>query len=145
MADAIPAENFRICGPLPNRVPALPSNVQLMGPVRYEEVPNLLSSARVGILPLSDSKENSGRSPMKFYEYLASGLFVLTRSTPEIERRSAPGVFCYENEQQLRSILKGSPFDTGTNSAGRDYALGHDWRNKATSILEFCEGVANGK
>ena len=30
---------------------------------------------------------NNGRSPMKFYEYLAAGIPVFTRATDEIKRR----------------------------------------------------------
>ena len=46
-----------------------------------------LSRYRVGLLPLSDEPTNSGRSPMKLYEYLASGLNVVTRATGPITAR----------------------------------------------------------
>ena len=41
------------------------------GPVDYADLPKILARYRVGLLPLSDEPTNSGRSPMKLYEYLA--------------------------------------------------------------------------
>lgn len=81
-ASSFPDERFDIWGPVPTgvKVPPLPTNVSLLGTVDYSEVPDLLSTYRVGLLPLKNAPENAGRSPMKLYEYLASGLTVVSTS-----------------------------------------------------------------
>ena len=58
----------------------------------YQSIASELHRARVGLLPLSASRENEGRSPMKLYEYLAAGLRVLARSTSTLVERRALGV-----------------------------------------------------
>ena len=68
---------FRIAGPVRD-VPDLPANIIVMGAVAYGDVPALMRTASVAIMPLSCADENRGRSPMKLYEFLASGLPVVS-------------------------------------------------------------------
>jgi hypothetical protein len=79
LARSAPTVRIDIFGPAASRPPSLPANVFLPGPVDYTDLPRTLARYRVGLLPLSDEETNIGRSPMKLYEYLASGLNVLTR------------------------------------------------------------------
>src|SRR6185436_7137771 len=100
------------------RIP-LPQNVSLAGPVDYADLPKTLVRYRVGLLPLSDEPTNSGRSPMKLYEYLASGLNVLTRATGPITARGLRDVHSYPDQESAvaayRRALDDQP--TGDGSA----------------------------
>lgn len=55
-------------------------NVQFLGPVPYQDLPNLLSQASAGIIPHQVNRFTASMNPLKLYEYLASGLPVI--STP---------------------------------------------------------------
>jgi teichuronic acid biosynthesis glycosyltransferase TuaH len=50
------------------------------GTLCYSDLARVLRSYNVGVLPLNENLLNLSRSPMKFYEYLAAGLYVLNSS-----------------------------------------------------------------
>lgn len=141
---AAPTEPFTIIGPARNAAPAgLPPNVTLAGPMSYDRIPSVLAKAKVGLLPFTGSKLNDGRSPMKLFEYLAAGLFVVASKRESENGRVIPGVCNYatfdEAEQRLCSWLKG----TAVNVQGSKRASEEDWAVKAAEILEFAEQLSS--
>lgn len=140
LANSFPADTFRIVGPRTQQVPqSLPANVVMYGGVPYEKVPELLSSAAVGVLPFSDDPGNNGRSPMKYYEYLAAGLYVVARTSPTLSKRETPGVWLYEDHASAaNSISKAlSAAAVLSNDLGRAHAQRYSWPAIATNILNF--------
>ena len=59
-------------------------NLVALGSVDYSKLPQILSQCAVGLLPMSDDASNAGRSPMKFFEYLAAGLPVVSTPLPAL-------------------------------------------------------------
>jgi glycosyltransferase involved in cell wall biosynthesis len=51
--------------------------VRVIPPVPHSEVPALLAQAHVGVLPFPDEEKFRVSSPLKLFEYMASGLVVL--------------------------------------------------------------------
>ncbi len=130
---------FRIYGPVPRDVPPLPGNVLLLGPVPYADVPTVLSTARVGLLPLTDRPENAGRSPMKLYEYLAAGLHVLASRTP-VTGRLAPVIHTYGTPDEAAGLLAGLLL-APRNTEGQVVAREQDWGVKAREVVRFALGT----
>lgn len=137
MATAHQAIPFDIFGPVKSRPPLLPANVRLRGVAEYARVPQLLTGALVGLMPFNDEVTNSGRSPMKYYEYLSAGLNIAASSTPVLERRTAPGVFLYGTSGGAADALSRALAAPSPNLSGQQVALGHDWRNKALQLLSY--------
>lgn len=139
LARAFPGVRFRIAGPAGAGVPdRLPSNVQLLGPVPYCDLPRLLAKSSVGILPMSDDVRNAGRSPMKYYEYLAAGLWVVASWTPTLATRSAPGVWLAKDVAEMVSGLRSALDRKGQyNSAGRTHSQGYSWTARALELHNF--------
>jgi teichuronic acid biosynthesis glycosyltransferase TuaH len=141
-ARALPGLSFTLAGPLRAAVPfRLPANVKLAGPVRYEEAPALLSSAAVGLLPLNENQMNSGRSPMKFYEYLAAGLRVVARETPALCSKHAPGVTFYGSREEAARMIAEQTAQATPNAAGAKFARAFDWSERAAELLAFVDAV----
>lgn len=92
-------------GPKVEAVRAL-SHVTYIGPVSYDELPSVLQHCDVGLLPTNEAPANEGRSPMKIYEYLASGMSVLARSTTELRRREMQNVVLYESNLDLCTLAR---------------------------------------
>jgi teichuronic acid biosynthesis glycosyltransferase TuaH len=134
---AVPDAPVRLAGPADSAPTDLPSNVELLGSVPYSDVPALLARARVGLLPLSDSPSNRGRSPMKLFEYLAAGLRVVSRETPVIAARNLPGVFTYQRAEQGAALYSVEHLHTDPNLTGIEAARRQDWAAKADEVEKF--------
>lgn len=91
-----------------DRLKALP-NVHFLGYRRYEDLPDYLRGMQVGLLPTLLNAYTRSMFPMKFFEYLAAGLPVV--STPldftgdqfeGLEVGDTPAAFVAGIERQLR-------------------------------------------
>ncbi len=85
-----PGISFVILGNCPDWITyALPSNIHFIPPVPYQEVPAYFASAHVGLClyhPISWSKYGFFFSPLKLFDYAASGVPVLYSDVPELAR-----------------------------------------------------------
>lgn len=133
-ARARPDVRFLIGGPDARPPHPVPPNVDILGPVPYAEVPALLHTARVGLLPLSSNPLNAGRSPMKLYEYLAAGLAVVTRETPGIRERSDLGIGAYTDDGDADAALERALQHPSPNRAGADAAREASWERKTDAL-----------
>lgn len=137
MAAGAPDWMFDIYGPGGGPSTGLPGNISLKGTVAYDELPVILSAARIGLLPLSDAPVNQGRSPMKLYEYLACGLSVVTRETPVLTNDPAIGVHVYKVPNDASAAFRHAARDAVPNAAGRQAAEVADWSAKASELVQF--------
>lgn len=135
-ATAQPDVRFVVAGPGATPTP-LPANVEMLGAVAYDELPALLQTARVGLLPLSDDPLNAGRSPMKLYEYLASGAAVLTRETPVLRADAESGIFTYRGDSDADEALRRALAHPSPNTAGVRRASREGWRAKTELLRRF--------
>lgn len=134
-----PDNEFAIAGPV-SEPPAvnLGSNVNLMGPVPYEAAPTLLSDASVGLLPLSDHPGNAGRSPMKYYEYLGSGLAVVAKRAPALAARTSPNVWLYDDADGASEALATALATTDdVRASGVESARENSWAACAERLETF--------
>lgn len=138
MAQSAPQVPINLAGPVftPPPVP-LPPNVHLLGPIPYPLVPKVLAGAKVGLLPFTDDVRNHGRSPMKYFEYLAAGLFVVGRATRALEPLAAPGVYLYDSDAETVDCFRAALAQDPPNGDGAENAKLRDWDDIAASILSF--------
>lgn len=59
-------------------------NIHLIGPRAYGELPRYLRGCDVGILPAAMNDYTAAMFPMKFFEYLAAGLPVVSTALPAL-------------------------------------------------------------
>jgi teichuronic acid biosynthesis glycosyltransferase TuaH len=141
IATQLPTRSIVLGGPSPSKSLTLPDNVTVLGPVSPSDVPQIYSRSRVGLLLLTDDPRNAARSPMKFYEYLASGMFILARRTREMEkRRETPGLHLYDTHSQALEIARFLMTWSNSNEAGRDTARGKTWQQNTFLLCEFIGG-----
>ncbi|WP_144874293.1 glycosyltransferase [Microbacterium sp. 1.5R] len=136
-----PDVEFVIAGPGAGPPGGVPSNVELIGAIAYADVPALLHTARVGLLPLSDHPLNAGRSPMKLYEYLAAGLAVIARQTPGITGASENGVEVYTDRGDADAALGRALQHPSPNTAGERAASEASWERKTDALEGFIRAV----
>lgn len=141
LASNMPAFNFILIGPYNNKVGNLPKNIHLLGARAYELLPAYFQHADVGLLPLSDHPENKGRSPMKFYEYIAAGLPIVATETPEFRKRDVQGVYLCSDENAFVFSIE-SAMGSGKSIIANDALLEEvSWVNIANSLLRFAEEI----
>lgn len=138
MARAYPSLKISLVGPVSTVPQGLPPNVEIKGPMSYQDIPNHLARFSVGLLPLSDDPSNAGRSPMKLFEYLAAGLYVVATAVRGLtERTDLPGCFFYGGRDQAADTLGRALAVHGSNTAGVESARAQDWCEKARQLLNF--------
>ncbi len=149
LAAALPGARVVLVGPAPPAVePELRAamreapNLHWLGPRPYAEVPGLVRSFRVGLIPFRRTPLTEAVNPVKLYEYAAAGVpCVTTRFTDAVEgwREGAhvaetPAAFV----EEVRGLLAAPP-DPAPLLA---FARRHDWDAIGTAFAGFCLGDA---
>ena len=119
--------------------------VALLGPKPYEQVPAYLQNLDVGLIPFrANDRYVQGINPNKIYQYLASGLPVVT--TPVLDLSPAPPhlQFASTPEQTVAAVgvALAAPRDPG---ACRALAGPHDWSTLASRMVETIEARLAGR
>lgn len=92
LAEARPKDNVVIVGPNYSKsIPRLPSNVEIRGAVQHCDIPKLLTSFDFGLIPFKRNKLTSSVDPVKYYEYVASGLHTISTYFGEMKLRINSG------------------------------------------------------
>ncbi len=121
--------DFRFYGPrLEGTIPdSLPGNVHLMGSLSPAEVPHVVRSFDVGLIPYVRNERTDAVLPTKLAEYLASGVRVASTSLPDVVA--------------LSEELKGGEIEVADDVAGfaaRLLDLARRGRIPAAAVGEFC-------
>lgn len=97
LAEVRPLDVVRIIGPLFNPPPFdLPANVELKPAVRHQEALKQMHQFDVALIPFKENPLTACVDPIKYYEYRAMGLPIMTTPFGEMrERRHEEGVFLF--------------------------------------------------
>ena len=90
LAKARPEDTLRLIGPVHASVPNLPPNMRLEPAVAHTRIPDTLRSFDWGLIPFLENRLTRSVDPIKYYEYRASGLPVLSTSFGEMRLRREP-------------------------------------------------------
>jgi glycosyltransferase involved in cell wall biosynthesis len=138
----LPRKQFILCGPGGRSVAAAldKSNVTALGAVPYAELPQLLSECAVGLLPLSAEPSNSGRSPMKLFEYAAAGLAVAATATTALRLQILPTLRLTDANCSFAGAVSEAferAADAKLVNASREIANSECWTRKAQHLLDL--------
>jgi hypothetical protein len=78
---------------------------------------------------------------MKYYEYLASQLYIVATSTEELQHRMAPGVFLYSDTPSLKKAINEVRQLATPNLDGLNFSLSQNWQSKAEDVVMFLESL----
>lgn len=71
------------------------SNIYCFDALEALKIPSILNLLDVGLLPYADIEYNKAVSPLKFFEYLASGIPIVGCGVPETKKFSEDGIYYY--------------------------------------------------
>ena len=113
------------------------SNVHYLGQKSYQELPNYLHSFDVGIIPHKVNKFTDTMNPLKLYEYLASGMPVVSTDIKGLkgyDRYIRIGKTKEEFNNQIKCALKD---DNNISSLKRkSFISKDDWSNRIDFIID---------
>jgi glycosyltransferase involved in cell wall biosynthesis len=107
LAHRRPADEIRLIGPLHTTLPSgLPANVVVCPPIPHGDVPQALAGFDWGLIPFEQSALTEAVDPIKFYEYRAAGLPVLSTAFGDMRGRGQEdGVWDWHSALQSPQIL----------------------------------------
>ncbi len=108
LAQANPLMNIQVIGPAVSSLPVkIPHNVKILGPCQHEEAIAAMGKFSIGLIPFKQSRLTASVDPIKYYEYRALGLPVISTSFGEMAlRKNEPGVFLVDGRTDMESAVK---------------------------------------
>ncbi len=131
-----PFFNFAIVGRVQSSPPVdLPSNVHLIGPRPYSEMPAFMQASSVGVIPFTSKRHGeavAAINPLKLYEYLAAGIPVVSSVQPP--NVHCDGVFLFKSEAEFLEGLD-EAVNVGANGAKIKVPDHLDWTEIVSKML----------
>ena len=147
MARVLPEVRFDLVGPVmtPPKV-ALPANVRCLGECSSEELPDRLQRFTIGIIPFKVSRLTAAVDPIKYYEYRAAGLPVVSTKFGEMCKHSSnPGVYLVDQYTDFRVILKRlEALPPSSSRALEQFRMSNTWQSRFAQS-SFLHSWLNGR
>ena len=80
------------------------ANIHFIEAQDYENIPGIISNFDVGIIPSRRNKYTESMFPMKFFEYLASGIPVVAKEIPALKPYKTKARLCNDAESFSKQI-----------------------------------------
>ena len=117
-------------------------NVELVGSVAYGELPGWLAHADLALLPLQVNGYTRHMFPMKFFEYLSSGLPVVATAIPALDAHGDVAWLCPPEttmfEQSIQAALAG---DGPSLQQRLERAATQTYEARTASMLAYLDRV----
>ncbi|EMH4162839.1 glycosyltransferase [Pluralibacter gergoviae] len=108
-------------------------NVSFKGAVDYSLVPSILNKYKIGLLPLNDSSQNKGRSPMKLWEFYSCGLNVVYTNIDHIKNNK---FFKYTPDNKVECFTKALNHENFIKENDKDLAI-NTWNYKTKKLIQM--------
>jgi glycosyltransferase involved in cell wall biosynthesis len=132
LAEQLPETNVELIGPCPCRPPRkLPKNIKLLPACPQTEAVKHLSRFSAGLIPFKSNPLTAGVDPIKYYEYRAAGLPVLSTRFGEMTRRGEEeGVYFIDQTDDLPDAAERALQHDFTEKEIRRFRRENDWDDR---------------
>jgi glycosyltransferase involved in cell wall biosynthesis len=132
LAEAVPEVRIELIGPCETRRPRnLPPNVRLLAACPRHAIPHHLARFSAGLIPFVRNRLTAGVDPIKYYDYRAFGLPVLTTRFGEMALRGADEGVCFlDPAADLRALVQQAlarPLDV---ESMEQFRATHNWQER---------------
>lgn len=135
-----PDDEIRLIGPVfePPPISKLPLNIRLLPPCKHEIALNAMLEFDVGLIPFKQNELTNSVDPVKYYEYCALTLPVISTDFGEMHFRTGfPGVFISYSVADIAQIAETAlNFDRDIEVA-RNFSFQNSWESRfdATKLI----------
>lgn len=114
-------------------------NVLYIGKIPYEILPHYLKSFSIGIIPFKINTLTIYVNPVKLYEYLATGLPVVSSALPDVVNLNNENlVSIYTDKNDFIKKIEQNLYNTNENKILRqEFAKQNTWANRVQSIEQI--------
>ncbi|MGV1793254.1 hypothetical protein [Rhizobium sp. A37_96] len=135
LATTRPDDIVRLIGPLFVPAPeSLPANIQLLPPCAHEEAMRAMADFDVGIIPFKRSPLTASVDPIKYYEYRALALPVISTDFGEMSlRREAEGTFISRGLDDIEELARGALLHQDSQEFAPAFITANSWSQRFDS------------
>ncbi len=101
-------DRIKLMGPLLTKLPYfLPGNIEILPPCTHQTALKVMQSFDVGLIPFKENHLTTSVDPIKYYEYRAIGLPVISTNFGEMAfRKREDSIFIYEKDQDINELVE---------------------------------------
>jgi glycosyltransferase involved in cell wall biosynthesis len=137
VAERLPDWHFELVGP-GGLDGSFPANVRFRGYVERERLPDVVAGFTAGIIPYRLTPYTEGVFPMKVFEYLASGLPVVSTPLRSLVGEVEHVAFAGDPEAFARSLEEQATAPVRSQASERvAYASLHSWKARTDECLHL--------
>ncbi|WP_258232528.1 glycosyl transferase [Pseudomonas brassicacearum] len=136
LAQANPGNPIRLIGPLFTPAPrGLPANIELLPECSHAAAIAAMATFSVGLIPFKRNRLTASVDPIKYYEYRALGLPVISTRFGEMALRDRePGVWIVDKDTDLRKAAVEALASRSDPSAVEQFREAHRWARRFSAI-----------
>jgi len=106
------------------------SNIRFLGPKSYDLIPAYLNNCDIGIIPFKKNKLTDAVCPIKLFEYMASGLQVVSTDLAETKSLKSPAFLAKDKDEFLSMIKYALDIKGKTKGEVIRFAKNNTWENR---------------
>ena len=115
-------------------------NVHFLGPKSYSDLPSYMVCSDIGLLPCVQNQYTANMFPMKFFEYLASGLPVVSTVLPSLSEYRSFYDECKNASDFVEAIERVFSGKTSFDRrAVQDLLASHTYESRTVKMLEMLD------
>lgn len=114
-------------------------NVKYLGNLELSNLARELQTSKVGLIPYTINSYTAGVFPMKVYEYLATGLNVVSTALPSLADKALEGLTIASDEESFVNSVLQSVRDFTPDAATQrsDIVQEHSWESRSRDAVEL--------
>jgi hypothetical protein len=130
--------NFRLVGPVYASPPALPHNISLEPPVSHPDALRAMTRFTAGLIPFKETPLTSSVDPIKYYEYRALGLPVISSPFGEMAfRRGYDGVYLMNPDTDIAELVGLALTSCTTFESIAQFRRDNSWKSRFDNARIF--------
>jgi hypothetical protein len=144
LARANPENQVRLIGPIFTPAPCvLPANIELLPERPHASAITAMATFSVGLIPFRLSRLTASVDPIKYYEYRALGMPVIsTRFGEMAQRGQEPGVWIVDEGTDLRQTALEALASQSDHSTIHQFRENNLWANRFSATHEQTQAYA---
>jgi len=129
LARARPEDVVRLIGPVVSSAPAdLPSNIEMLPSCNHQAALVAMQAFDVGLIPFKKNMLTASVDPIKYYEYRALGLPVISTDFGEMTLRVGEvGTFISQGLQDISAVVERALQHSTTIESVQQFRAGNTW------------------